>query len=82
MKPVPQGSANEKDTTPTRQGATKWFYVQHGETYGPVSSADLRAAAHLGFLGQDDLVRRSDQTAWVPARNVSGLFKKVDETGR
>jgi hypothetical protein len=54
----------------------EWFYTQQGGTFGPVSSTDLRAAAHLGFLGPDDMVRRSDRTDWVAASTVHGLFKK------
>jgi hypothetical protein len=46
--------------------------------FGPVSSADLIAAAHLGFLRPDDLVRRSGASAWVAASDVRGLFKKGD----
>jgi hypothetical protein len=57
------------------QNSSRWFYVQHGEMYGPVSSADLRAAAHLGFLGPDDVVRREDGTDWVHARSLRGLFR-------
>lgn len=57
--------------------AVEWFYTQRGETYGPVSGTDLRAAAHLGFLGPDDLVRRTDRERWVPARSIHGLFKEV-----
>ena len=52
-----------------------WFYEQRGERFGPVSSADLIAAAHLGFLGPDDLVRRSEASTWVAAREVRGLFR-------
>jgi len=59
-------------------GHSTWFYVQRGETYGPVSSTDLRAAAHLGFLRPDDMVRRSGRTDWVTARSVCGLFKDSD----
>ncbi len=59
--------------TPRSSG---WFYVQHGETYGPVSSADLRAAAHLGFLSPDDMVRQADRTEWVSASSLRGLFKQ------
>jgi hypothetical protein len=58
-------------------GQSEWFYVQRGETYGPVCSTDLRAAAHLGFLGPDDLVRRSDRRDWVAARSLPGLFKNA-----
>ena len=67
----------EKDDAPDAAGSnhSSWFYIQHGETYGPVSSADLRAAAHLGFLGPDDLVCRKDARKWVMARLIHGLFK-------
>lgn len=55
--------------------AAEWFYVQRGETYGPVSSAELLAAAHLGFLGPDDMVLRQGRSRWVHARSVPGLFE-------
>jgi len=59
-------------------GHSAWFYVNRGETHGPVSSADLIAAAHLGFLGPDDLVGRSDKAEWTAASDVHGLFKNRD----
>ncbi len=59
-----------------RPQASRWFYVHHGGTYGPVSSADLRAAAHLGFLSPDDMVRRADRTEWIQADSIRGLFKQ------
>lgn len=55
----------------------EWFYTQRGETYGPITATDLRAAAHLGFLGPDDMVRRKDREKWVPARSIRGLFKEA-----
>ena len=58
---------------PTAEPA-EWFYTQRGETYGPVSATDLCAAAHLGFLGPDDMVRRANHKTWVPARRIQGLF--------
>jgi hypothetical protein len=66
-----RGASEEPDATD--HGG--WFYVQHGEIYGPVSSVDLCAAAHLGFLGPDDLVRRADKSNWTVARQIRGLFK-------
>ncbi|MFM8771749.1 MAG: DUF4339 domain-containing protein [Candidatus Kapaibacterium sp.] len=57
--------------------AHEWFYTQRGETYGPVSSADLRAAAHLGFVGPNDMVRRGEQGDWIPAVSIRGLFKEA-----
>lgn len=70
----PDSTRNGGEPTAT-PGRSEWFYVQRGETYGPVCSSDLRAAAHLGFLGPDDLVRRADRADWVAARSVHGLFK-------
>lgn len=55
-----------------------WFYVQGGVMHGPVTSIDLRAAAHLGFVGPDDLVRRTNNGTWVTARSIRGLFKETD----
>lgn len=74
--------ASEKDESryahsePTTE-SPEWFYTQRGETYGPVSSTDLRAAAHLGFIGPDDLVRRKDNATWITARLISGLFREA-----
>lgn len=69
--PEPQSPAQE----PREQ--SEWFYTQRGETYGPVSSTELRAAAHLGFLGPDDLVCRKDKGAWIVASKIHGLFKEA-----
>lgn len=75
MTPQQPESARQGDKSATAPGKSEWFYVQRGETYGPVSATDLCAAAHLGFLGPDDMVRRSDKAKWVAARTVHGLFK-------
>lgn len=56
---------------------TKWLYMHRGETFGPVSSTDLRAAAHLGFLGPDDLVCHTADGLWMRARSIHGLFKNT-----
>lgn len=73
-RPSQAAEGEEPDTAPNSTN-TRWFYIQHGETYGPVSSADLRAAAHLGFIGPDDLVRRCDRSDWVAAHTLRGLCK-------
>lgn len=73
-RPLQATEGHEPEAAPI-SGNARWFYVQHGETYGPVSSADLRAAAHLGFIGPDDLVRRCDRSDWVAAHTLRGLFK-------
>ena len=52
----------------------QWFYRQHGQIYGPVSSSDLRAAAYLHFIAPTDLVRQAGTSRWIAAENVEGLF--------
>lgn len=77
--PDRESQKNELEREGSEQGTTAavWFYTQRGETYGPVSSTDLRAAAHLGFLGPNDLVCRKDRETWVAARTIHGLFKEA-----
>ena len=77
--PNRESQKNELEREDSEQGTTAavWFYTQRGETYGPVSATDLRAAAHLGFLGPDDLVCRKDCETWVAARNIYGLFREA-----
>lgn len=77
MTPQQSESGRHEGEPATTNRRSEWFYIQRGETFGPVSSADLCAAAHLGFLRPDDLVRRSDKADWVVARLVHGLFKQV-----
>ena len=75
-------SATGRSPAPDRpkqqeQVHSEWFYTQRGETYGPVSSTELRAAAHLGFLGPNDLVLRKGQDAWIVASKIQGLFNEA-----
>ncbi len=76
-QPSPEPEGQDAGAT-EKPHSSNWFYVQHGETYGPVSSADLRAAAHLGFLSPDDMVRRADRNEWIQANSIRGLFKQPD----
>lgn len=62
---------------PRASADTKWLYTHRGETFGPVSSTDLRAAAHLGFFGPDDLVCHSADGVWIQDRSIQGLFKEA-----
>lgn len=77
MAPQHPESERSDDETARTPGRSEWFYVQRGETYGPVSSTDLRAAALLGFIGPDDLVRRAGNPTWITARSISGLFREA-----
>lgn len=65
------------DSTRSEDPGTEWLYIHRGETHGPVSSAELRAAAHLGFVSPEDLVRQKDRSEWMVARLLRGLFKEA-----
>ena len=53
----------------------KWRYLKpSGAQYGPVTSADLRAAAQLGFVTPEDLVQRTGSHDWIKAGLIRGLF--------
>lgn len=75
---TPDFSLVPENPEQNRRQSREWFYTHRGETYGPVSSTELRAAAHLGFIGPDDLVRCRDRNTWIAASNVEGLFKKFE----
>lgn len=72
-----RASKSDDGRAEPEEGNAEWFYTQRGESYGPVSATELWAAAHLGFLGPDDLVYRKDHGKWVTARSVHGLFKEA-----
>lgn len=51
-----------------------WYYVVNGSQTGPVTMAELKAAATVGKLSPTDLVWQEGTADWVPARTVAGLF--------
>lgn len=51
-----------------------WFYRHRARKYGPISTSELKAAAHLGFLHPMDAVLCKGQTAWFMARSLPWLF--------
>ncbi|MEW4529670.1 GYF domain-containing protein [Maioricimonas sp. JC845] len=66
---------NSRSTAETERVAVKEFYLKRGEnTYGPLSSAQLRTAARSGRVATDDQVSRSKNGPWRLASEVGGLF--------
>ncbi len=51
-----------------------WYYVVNGDRVGPVTFAELKAAAGTGKLGPADLVWQEGTTDWVAARTIAGLL--------
>ena len=63
--------------------ATKWFYKLGGRTEGPLSGEALLAKVREGVIKEGSWVRKDD-SAWVPAQEVNGLFETAfrDHPGR
>lgn len=57
---------------------SQWYYAQHDEQFGPISSAELKEMAQCGELERDDLLWREGMQRWAPARKVKGLFPESE----
>jgi hypothetical protein len=53
--------------------ADDWYYVQHGESIGPVTDEQLRELLSSGALKFDDMVWHDGMEAWEVARNFPSL---------
>jgi hypothetical protein len=53
---------------------TNWYYIVLDKECGPVSANELRVRAKRGEIQIDTPVRRGQDTRWVTARKVRGLF--------
>lgn len=51
----------------------RWVYQRCGEAHGPLDITDLRAAAFLGFLKPDDLVRDIASDTWIAAASMAQI---------
>lgn len=51
----------------------QWVYRRCSSVHGPLTLQELRAAAYLGFLRPDDLVRDMATEHWVAARSIEPL---------
>jgi hypothetical protein len=54
--------------------AEDWFYHNSGQTFGPMSSNQLRQHALAGKVTRNDHVRLGAGGSWAPATKVKGLF--------
>jgi len=57
-----------------QQMTSGWFCQTMGETFGPLSPAELKAKADKGLVTRDTLVRKGIHGEWVAAWRVKGLF--------
>lgn len=51
----------------------EWFFQLGGNALGPITAQRLAEMAADGRLAIGDLVRRDDQSVWVPAEQLPGL---------
>jgi len=59
----------------------EWFYSVNGQSFGPVTEAELAALAAAGYFGRDDYVFAPYLGNWVVAKSVHGLFDGVTAPG-
>lgn len=52
---------------------SNYYYTRNNQTFGPVTSKDLRQLASLGYLKPSDMVMKEGYK-WKPAGEVPGLF--------
>lgn len=75
----PMGTPRDPQTPGAPYNAERraeWFYTQRGKCYGPVTARELSVAAHLGFIGPEDMVLRKGDTCWRSAKSIPGLFRQ------
>jgi prepilin-type N-terminal cleavage/methylation domain-containing protein len=53
----------------------QWFYRHDGQTHGPVSLEEIRAALLLGFAQPSDLVQHATKRDWAPATTFTELIR-------
>jgi DNA-directed RNA polymerase subunit RPC12/RpoP len=53
--------------------STEWFYQDNADVVGPLKPAELLAGVRRGLIQEESLVRKDD-SQWVAAWEVDGLF--------
>ena len=54
------------------RGKNSWYYLENGETRGPLAAAQLKRLFQSGQLGPDTLVWRQGMRDWQPAPHPKG----------
>ena len=55
----------------------EWFIRKNGKTYGPISTAKLKATSQSGKLTTEDKVSNSKDGPWHPVTRIKGLTPKT-----
>lgn len=59
---------------------SEWFYSVMGEEVGPLSPEQMREHAAAGRITFDTLIRKGNESDWVLAERVNGLFDAVADS--
>ena len=71
--------SNVERTRGTRElMATEWYYQIMNDVIGPLTSGQLLDKVRSGQVKEDTLIRKDD-SQWVRAREVNGLFETLDQ---
>ena len=54
--------------------AAEWYYSKNEQTFGPLSSSELRKMAEIGGISENDMIWKEGMTNWKPAKEIKGLF--------
>jgi len=57
--------------------AAEWYYSKNEQTFGPLSSSELRKMAEIGGISENDMIWKEGMTNWKPAKEIKGLFPIV-----
>lgn len=53
----------------------RWYYLENGQTHGPILADALKLLADHGLLSAQTLVRNEQMADWVPAERLTGLLR-------
>jgi len=56
---------------------TEWYFQKNGKVVGPITPKELLAGVRKGVIQHDSLIRKDD-SQWVAACEVGGLFEAAD----
>jgi hypothetical protein len=71
----PGGSAASADSP--QAAAAPWHYARAGQSFGPVTEAQIHELAKTGQLHPSDLVWTAGMAQWTEAGRVKGLFPEA-----
>lgn len=60
----------------------EWFYRDGTHQVGPLSGKQIRSLATAGTINPETLIRKDDETNWIKASRIKGLFHRNETSAR